>query len=49
MTDLEAEHCQELKMKLAEAERKLSFEATNTEFIKQVEDYQNQVQAHCSK
>ena len=49
MTDLEAEHCQELKMKLAEAERKLSFEATNTEFIKQVEDYQNQVQVHCSK
>lgn len=49
MTDLEAEHCQELKMKLAEAERKLSFEATNTEFIKQVEDYQNQVRAHCSK
>lgn len=49
MTDEEAEQCQGLRLKLAEAERKLRFDLTNAEFLTQVKDYQHQVQAHCSK
>ena len=49
MTDVKAEQCQTLRLKLSEAERKLNFDSTNAEFLKQVKDYQQQVQEHCFK
>ena len=49
MTDVNAEQCQTLRLMLSEAERNLNFDSTNAEFLKQVKDYQQQVQEHCFK